>query len=77
MIDPFSSLIQDFGTGEHNVAELELVFTQLLQDGKSLEELIEIVMASFGLTATEAARLVRLVLGLDDLDDEPSPSPFD
>ena len=75
VIDPFSFLIQDCGTGEHDVDQLRRVFTQLMQDGKTLEDLIELVMESFGLTATEAEALVRRILGLDDPEDEPSPSP--
>ena len=77
VIDPFSSLIQDCGTGEHDVDELRRVFAQLMQDGITLEKLIELVMDSFGLTDAEATALVTHVLGRDEPDDDPSPSPFD
>lgn len=70
-IDPFTYLIQDAGSGPHALAELGVLLSRLLDEGITRESLIKLIMESFGITASEATKLVDQALGWDK--DEPEP----
>lgn len=82
IIDPFTSLIQDTGSGPHALGELGVLLSSLLDKGASRKDLIKLVMDSFGVTASEAEKLVDQALGLDEEEPEPDndyeddPNPF-
>lgn len=77
-LDPFFDIIDDNGTGEHSADDLREILLILRGRGRSVRDLIKILMKYLRITEAEAAELVAAALGDDyeddrEMNDDPNP----